>query len=306
MKPRVFAIGETLLDIIFEDGKVIGSVPGGSVLNLAVSLGRTGTDVELISEFGSDPVGEIIRKFLLENNVGTKWSHLHQNHRSTLALAFLDENRNAAYSFYHDSIKEIKEIAVPDFKSTDILAFGSTYSIKPERRNYLTTILNAAKKAGTRILYDPNIRSGQKTLNPELREYIKQNLLISTLVKGSDEDFLSIFGADFNSTLEELNSHCKNFIVTSGKKDVIFCCNGEYQTLQVPEIKPVSTIGAGDNFSAGLIYGWFVNHNSSETDTRLSSESLLLMGKYGLAFSREVCLTMENSVPKGFIPIISK
>lgn len=305
MKPRVFAIGETLLDIIFENGKVISNVPGGSVLNLAVSLGRVGIEVELISEFGSDPVAEIISKFLLENNVGTKWSHFHQNHRSTLALAFLDENRNASYSFYHDNSKEIKAIDIPDFKSTDVLAFGSTYSIKPERRNFVTTILNAANKAGALILYDPNIRAGQKSLDPELRENIKQNLLASTLSKGSDEDFLSIFGADLNFTIKELSRLCKSFVVTSGKNDVIIGCNEEYQRLKVPEIKPVSTIGAGDNFSAGLIYGWVVAHNSSEINARVSCESLMTMGKYGLAFSKEVCLSMENSVPKGFTPIIS-
>ena len=304
MKPRVFAIGETLLDIIFENGKVIKSVPGGSVLNLAVSLGRTGLDVELISEFGSDPVGQILRNFLQDNNVGTRWSHIHENHRSTLALAFLDENRNASYSFYHDNLKEIKEIAVPDFKTNDILAFGSTYSIKPERRDFLTTILNAAKNTGTRILYDPNIRAGQKLLNSELRENIRQNMRISTLVKGSDEDFLSIFGADFNSTLKEINGYCRNFIMTSGRKDVLLCSNGRYQTMGVPEIKPVSTIGAGDNFSAGIIYGWVQSNNSEETDSILSAGTLEILGKYGMAFSKEVCLSMENSVPVGFTPLI--
>ena len=42
---RIFAIGETVFDIIFKDGKPITSTPGGSLLNTAVTLGRLGLDV---------------------------------------------------------------------------------------------------------------------------------------------------------------------------------------------------------------------------------------------------------------------
>jgi fructokinase len=46
----VYCIGETVLDIIFRDDQVIAAKPGGSMLNTAVSLGRSGIPVEFISE----------------------------------------------------------------------------------------------------------------------------------------------------------------------------------------------------------------------------------------------------------------
>ena len=69
MDPTVYCIGETVLDIIFSEGRPESAVPGGSMLNSAVSLARSGLKVELISEYGNDPPGDIIADFLQKNNV---------------------------------------------------------------------------------------------------------------------------------------------------------------------------------------------------------------------------------------------
>ena len=47
---KVIGIGETILDIIFRDDQPIGAVPGGSVFNGLISLGRVGVNAAFISE----------------------------------------------------------------------------------------------------------------------------------------------------------------------------------------------------------------------------------------------------------------
>ena len=66
---KVIGIGETVLDIIFKDGKPVGAVPGGSVFNGVISLGRSGVNASFISETGNDRVGESIILFAKENGV---------------------------------------------------------------------------------------------------------------------------------------------------------------------------------------------------------------------------------------------
>ena len=61
---RVIGIGETVLDIIFKDDQPIGAVPGGSVFNSLISLGRSGVRAAFISETGHDRVGRRIISFL--------------------------------------------------------------------------------------------------------------------------------------------------------------------------------------------------------------------------------------------------
>lgn len=55
---RVIGIGETILDILFKNDQPTVAVPGGSVFNGLVSLGRTGANVTFISEVGGDHVGQ--------------------------------------------------------------------------------------------------------------------------------------------------------------------------------------------------------------------------------------------------------
>ena len=64
---KVIGIGETIYDIIFENGQPSAAVPGGSVFNGMVSLARVGMDVSFISETGNDRVGNTILQFMADN-----------------------------------------------------------------------------------------------------------------------------------------------------------------------------------------------------------------------------------------------
>jgi fructokinase len=54
---KVIGIGETVLDIIFKNGKPVSALPGGSTFNAMISLGRSGVKTNFISETGNDRVG---------------------------------------------------------------------------------------------------------------------------------------------------------------------------------------------------------------------------------------------------------
>ena len=65
---KVIGIGETILDIIFENGQPTAAVTGGSVFNGMVSLSRVDANVLFISETGNDRVGNSILQFMCVNN----------------------------------------------------------------------------------------------------------------------------------------------------------------------------------------------------------------------------------------------
>lgn len=67
MKRRVIGIGETVLDILFKNDQPQKAVPGGSTFNSIVSLGRAGVPCAIVTETGSDHVGDMICAFLKEN-----------------------------------------------------------------------------------------------------------------------------------------------------------------------------------------------------------------------------------------------
>ena len=99
---KIIGIGETVLDIIFKDGKPIEAVPGGSTFNAITSLGRCGVSVFFISEAGDDRVGRYILSFLKDNGVDTGNVNMSNGFKSSLSLAFLNKHNDAEYIFYKD------------------------------------------------------------------------------------------------------------------------------------------------------------------------------------------------------------
>ncbi len=95
----IYTLGESLMDIITSiDGNTIAK-PGGSLLNVSVSLSRAGKDVSLISEIGDDETGSQLIRFLHENGVNTDFITIYKNNQTSKALALLDENSKPSYTF---------------------------------------------------------------------------------------------------------------------------------------------------------------------------------------------------------------
>ena len=157
-KTRIFAIGETVFDIIFKNGKPVASTPGGSMLNTAVSLGRLGADVHFISEYGEDTVGNLVDDFLRSNGVSTEYVCRNDGFPSSLALAFLDENNNAEYSFYKHYPANRLDVAFPALTGNDMIIYGSFYGIEPQIYARLKPFLEQAHAKNTPVIYDPNFR----------------------------------------------------------------------------------------------------------------------------------------------------
>lgn len=110
---KVFGIGETILDIIFRNDQPQKAVPGGSVFNGLISLGRLNVPVSFISELGNDRVGDMIRDFMEDNHITTEFVDRFPDGKSPISLAFLDDDKNANYIFYKDYPAQRLEVPLP-------------------------------------------------------------------------------------------------------------------------------------------------------------------------------------------------
>ena len=159
---KVIGIGETILDIIFKNDQPHTAVPGGSVFNGLVSLGRLGVPVSFISEVGNDHVGEIIRRFMEENHISTEFVDRFPDGKSPISLAFLDNENNANYTFYKDYPKQRLEVPLPVINEDDIFIFGSYYSLNPALRERMVEFLEYAKELGIEVVLCADMRKNGK------------------------------------------------------------------------------------------------------------------------------------------------
>ena len=300
---KVIGIGETVLDIIFKNDQPMAAVPGGSVFNGIISLGRSGIDTSFISETGNDRVGKKIINFLKDNNVNTDNINVYPESKSPVSLAFLNERNDAEYVFYKDHPHDQLDFIYPDVQKDDVVMFGSYYAVNPVIRPQVVAFLDYACNHGAILFYHVNFRSAHKNEVMKLTSNILENLEYADIVRGSIEDFENMFnmsGAD-KIYRGEIEFYCKRFICTNGSESVELRSSKLKKSYPVYETPTVSTIGAGDNFNAGFVYGLIkYGINKEMLEEGLSEEQWDDLIFSAQQFSCNVCQSLNNSIDKDF------
>ncbi|MBP5716739.1 MAG: carbohydrate kinase, partial [Bacteroidales bacterium] len=157
-------------------------------------------------------------------------------------------------------------------------------------------------EAGALLYYDINFRKSHIPYIPDTLENLQQNSRWSSVVRGRAEDFGYLFGTTDPTEIYEhhIRPLCPYFICTDSHRPIwVFT---PHFTLQIPvaPIQTVSTIGAGDNFNAGFLYG-IIGHNITKKQLPdLPQETWQQLVAIGQRFSANVCQSIYNYVDEGF------
>ncbi len=301
---KVIGIGETILDIIFKDDQPIGAVPGGSVFNGIISLGRAGINTMLISETGNDRVGQNIIKFMRDNGVNADSVNVYPESKSPISLAFLNEQNDAEYIFYKNHPHDQLDFVFPPVQRDDIVMFGSYYAVNPVIRPQVKGFLDYALSHGAILYYDVNFRASHRHEVVKLTPNILENLELADIVRGSKEDFEVMYRKTDAETVyrSEISFYTKKFIYTNGAEPVeLFADGGLRRQYPVAPIPVVSSIGAGDNFNAGFVYGMIrYNITRDVVEQGLTAEQWNQVISCAQQFSANVCQSVSNSIDPEF------
>ncbi len=297
---KVIGIGETVLDIIFRDDQPVQAVPGGSVFNSLISLGRTGIKCTFISETGNDRVGRGIIRFLQDNGVDATSVNVYPSSKSPISLAFLNEQNDAEYIFYKDHPNDRLEFAYPQVDCDDVVLFGSYYAVNPVIRPQVQAFLEHARQRGAILYYDVNFRASHRDEVMKLTPNILENLEMADVVRGSSEDFQVLYRKSDPDQVyrTQIAFYTKKFICTQGADPVELRAEGGLSKhYPVPSTRTVSTIGAGDNFNAGFVFGLLRYGITRDMMERgLTEQQWDLCISCAQQFSADVCQRLDNYV----------
>ena len=297
---KIIGIGETILDILFKNDQPVKAVPGGSVFNSMISLGRMGLDAHIVSEVGNDHVGDIVIKFLDENGVNSTSVYRFADAKSPVSLAFLNDRNDAEYIFHKESTENHLQIDFPEIEKGDIVLYGSYFVLNPQLRPKVKAFLEYARNCGATLYYDVNFRKNHEAEKLKLAEALIENLEYADIVRGSKDDFRVLYGMEDADKIyrEKIKFYCPTFICTGGDQGVTLFTRHYSEKYSVPQVDVVSTVGAGDNFNAGVIYGLATMGLSREELDAMTPEQWNTAIGCGLDFSAHACTLVDNYIEK--------
>ena len=184
------------------------------------------------------------------------------------------------------------------------MLFSSFFAINPIVRPQMLAFLEHAHSRGAILYYDVNYRASHRNEVMRITPNLIENLEFADIVRGSNEDFEVIYKLNDADKVyhSEISFYCKNFICTRGKDPISVHAEGNFhKDYDIESLKTVSTIGAGDTFNAGIIYGLLRQHITRDDIqnglTEAQWDRLIASGK---AFSAECCKDIYNYVGKEF------
>lgn len=257
---KIWVLGDAVVDLLPDgEGKLL-QCPGGAPANVAVGIARLGGKSAFIGRVGDDPFGRFMAKTLADERVDVKHMRLDPAHRTSTVVVDLDDHGERSFTFMVRPSADLflEPADLPTFSAGEWLHVCSIALSAEPSRSATFQAMDAIRKAGGNVSFDPNIRPDLWPDENALRRCLEQALQSADVVKLSVEELAFLTGdEDVREGLNTLMQRCpaRLVLVTQGKEGVIAWHEGAVKHYPATPVQCVDTTGAGDAFVAGLLYG---------------------------------------------------
>ncbi|MDV7145352.1 PfkB family carbohydrate kinase [Tropicimonas sp. TH_r6] len=251
--------GENLIDHVTRDG-VVSACPGGSPFNVAMALGRQGSNVHYISPISTDSWGDMLAETLLGS--GVKLDGGRNPAPTTMARVTVNDGV-PSYRFERDQTAERQitgetlAAALPEAAAA--IHTGSLTLTDGADAAAWEAFCGECHDAGMLVSLDPNVRLSILSDVEGYRARILRMCRRLDLLKLSDEDLEGLFtGRDEDAALTALReiTSARIVVLTRGANGVSAWIGADRVDIPAALVpKLVDTVGAGDTFTATMLAG---------------------------------------------------
>lgn len=279
---KVLCIGDICADIVIPYGLAknegIADVQfkgGGTVANCADGLGKLNANVSFLGTAGTDYYGKNLKKQLEDDNVDTKYLKLTDDYPTSQVLCIIDENNdrfnflvpkeNAAQNQILDT--DLNDCLLDEY---DYIHTSGMILFENPAASAISNFLEKAQKKGIKVSLDINLRIETFKLNPQ---YLLKAIENTNFLFGSLEDEIMPLTGKTNAeeAIKSLVNENRVVVARQGEKGATVYTNDASYHSDCFKVDVIDTIGAGDNYDAGFIYGL------------LNGKDLNTCNKYGCA-----------------------
>lgn len=272
----LLAIGNLTLDIVCEVDRIpkldeTGLVLrqntcfGGRAGNIAITGARLGLDVAIASIVGSDFIESGYKDHLLRHRVNISKVKILETKECAKIHVYRQRDGKHIYFFQpnvqqHSYKLNLKEEDLTRFKVVYLTSFNSEQTV---------TELTGKIKHSSDVFFGLGEEIYRKS-----RNFLESVIEISNYMGANErefETFLKKMGFSSVAEIFDIGTRLRFVCISLGEKgSIIYTPNKKYVIPAVPSAKLVSTLGAGDAYVAGLIYG-IVSQWNIENCGRLGS-----------------------------------
>lgn len=297
-KEFILVYGDAFIDYIANDvtNTSFTKFLGGATINVAAGISRIGAPSALITITGDDETSEFVRTEIQQEGVNLDYAVLVPEKRASGVYVHLTENCERIFKDYIDETPDLQvtaeQLNEEAFKRASVFNCCSGTMFHPTALETTRTAVEMAKRNGTLIAIDANIRPLRWSSEKYCRETIASFFQDANILKLTDEELF--FLTETNSIeagLEALKPlNVPIVLVTVGANGAYAVLNGEVMHVPVEQVVPVDTTGAGDAFMAGVLR--YVHYNGLPTTKESLFDCVSFGNKLGaLAATKAGALT---------------
>lgn len=279
---EIITMGELLVDFVplnkglpLKENEGFLKAPGGAPANVAVGASKLGAKSIFLGKVGADPFGDFLVEALEEQGVETKYIARSSDAKTALAFVILDKTGDRDFIFYRepsaDMLYRWEEIPKDEFKKARIFHYGSISLINEPVRETTLQSAQLARKNNVIVSYDPNLRLPLWPDRNSAKKWIKEGLKFADIVKVSEEELEFITGEkDLEQGAKYLQSFgVKLVFVTLGPDGCYFYYQDKGEKVAGFNVEVMDTTGAGDGFTAAILYQLVQNKIKAIDDIRV-------------------------------------
>ncbi|KAF5732317.1 fructokinase-7 isoform X1 [Tripterygium wilfordii] len=298
----VICFGEMLIDFVptvngvsLAEAPAFTKAPGGAPANVAVGISRLGGSSAFIGKVGDDEFGYMLSDILKQNSVNNSGVRYEPTARTALSFVTLRADGEREFLFFRhpsaDMLLHEAELDINLLKQARIFHYGSISLIAEPCRSAQHAAISIAKKSGSILSYDPNLRLALWPSPEAARENIMSIWDQADIIKINEDEISFLTGGDDpnddNVVLEKLfHPNLKLLIVTEGSEGCRYYTQEFKGRVPGIKVKAIDTTGAGDAFVSGILNNLASDVNLFRDEKRLR-EALLFANACGAITTTE-------------------
>jgi len=237
---------------------------GGSAANTIHGLAKLGVETAFIGTIGEDETGDFFHNDLINNNISPIL--IKSKSPSGIANAMISKDGERTFGTFLGAAIELSANHLKDeqFAGYDILHVEG-YLV--QNHELLEAILKTAKNNGLKVSIDLASYNVVEDNLDFLKEMVEKYV---DIVFANEEEAKAFTGMEPEEALNEISKVTDIAIVKIGKKGSMIKQGDTIVTVDVREIEPIDTTGAGDIYAAGFLYG-LVNNLGFEKSGEIGS-----------------------------------